>query len=552
MTQAVSSPSHLASETEPTPQQQESPVTLLRDVRVPNGQRIVFIAGLLAFGALLWAARGVQFYQGEWQFVTSSPSAASVPSLIYRALLEGFSLRTHLPEEVVLLAEHVVATVLLFRVVRRRSGDLLALGAAGLLLVLGWGSASIVSCCAGQYVGSVVFGLIAFDLLDSRAGFSWRIPAAAVALVLSLGCSALGLAFVAAVAVQVLLEPDRLRRSLAPLIPAAASAAWFAVAGRYLPFGVNPLSGPGFALLAGFTGYGVASAGTAAAGFGSQLSGWPVLVSLVVIVGLAAFGSWRRLDSRVLSALAGLGVTFITAGLAQQATLERNEAGANRYVYVAVTLLVLLITAAVARLRWRPLVVFAVVAFSCIGIIGNAGAFRAWLTFYDNRTALENVALRTVNAIRLAPDLDRKAPVDRVYAPGIHVGSFFTAERTFGAPVPPGGSLAGLAAAHGLVVDDVLRQVLASGLRLTAGPGASSCKPTGTRSFQVASGTSRTLYVLGEGTMTLSLGWAADPMPAATYRVEAGLWTLHVPNVGVTGFKWRVVIASATAGLSAC
>src|SRR5262249_54069844 len=161
-----------------------------------------------------------------------------------------------------------------------------------------------------------------------------------------------------------LLEPGRLQRIAAPLLPVLALVVWYVVAGRAQGFGVNPLSGTGFSLLAGFAGYGVAAAGTAASGFGSALTGWPVLVALVIEAGRGLFGWWRRLESTVLGASAGIGAAFITAGLAQQQIIERNEAGANRYMYVGVAMLLLLVTSAVARLRWRPVVAFAVIAFA--------------------------------------------------------------------------------------------------------------------------------------------------------------------------------------------
>ena len=86
--------------------------------------------------------------------------------LIYGALLSTVGIRSYLPYMAVLLALHGANVLLLFEVVRRRAGDLVALAAAALLLVLGAGWENLLWAFQISFVGSLACGLGVLLALD--------------------------------------------------------------------------------------------------------------------------------------------------------------------------------------------------------------------------------------------------------------------------------------------------------------------------------------------------------------------------------------------------
>jgi len=367
---------------------------------------------------------------------------------------------------------------------------------------------------------------------------------------LSVACSGFGLAFVAAVLVQVLLEPDRRSRLGVALLPAFAYLTWYLVVAR--GYGLHDASSraveasrlpaPGPWLLARYVAYGLGAAGVAAAGvIGDPTKiGWPVYAFLLLTAGVVIVGSWRRIDGRLLGAAAGLIVLNITTGFIRVQEFGVAQAGANRYMYPAVVLLLLLTTAVVARVRWRPLVGAVAAGLVAVAVIGNVAAFGGVITQLNGSSAAVNAQLRTINAARNSPDLDRQAsfPWD-----GIVVGAFLADEYRYGSPVPMV-SLAKLRSSPSTEVDVALRTILSPGLRLTPASGATACSRRHVTDFRLVSGGTRTISVTGAGMMAVQLGWTAAPATAQTFAVHTGLWTLRVPDVGSKGFPWHVILGA--------
>src|ERR1700674_1740118 len=148
------------------------------DVRLSLMARILFGLAALAFAVVLYLTSYANFFWDEWDFVTQvrpwkldlfllphNEHWSAIPILVWKLLFIVVGLRSHIPYEAVLLATHVAAVVLLFTLIRRRSGDLPAFAAALTLLVLGSGSTNIVWAFQLGFVGSVAFGLLAMLLL---------------------------------------------------------------------------------------------------------------------------------------------------------------------------------------------------------------------------------------------------------------------------------------------------------------------------------------------------------------------------------------------------
>ena len=151
----------------------------------------------------------------EWRLdlilISHNGHWSTIPILIWKVLFVLVGLRSHAPYEAAALAVHVMAVLLLFTLIRRRSGDLPAFAAATTLLVFGSGGENIVWAFQIAWVGSVAFGLLAMLLLDGSPPFPGRVFPASAAVLCSLMCSSVGLVFVGALSVELALDPKRRR-----------------------------------------------------------------------------------------------------------------------------------------------------------------------------------------------------------------------------------------------------------------------------------------------------------------------------------------------------
>jgi hypothetical protein len=256
----------------------------LADVKVRNTDRLALGLGVCTFVGWLWVSRSFGFWFDEWDFVLHQPTGAgayflphnehwsTLPIVVYQVLLGTVGMHSHIPYMAALLLFHVGTAMLLFRIIRRRAGDVLALIGMALLLIFGWGVDDFLWAFQIGFLGPAFFGLIAIDQLDAR---EWRLArgiGVAAALVVSVASSGIGLAFVIAAAATLLL--DRSRRARLWLIgpPLVTYLAWYATVGASRVSPIDALlSVSTFTGLGGFVAYGVGAVGAAIAGVGT---GW--------------------------------------------------------------------------------------------------------------------------------------------------------------------------------------------------------------------------------------------------------------------------------------
>ena len=213
-------------------------------MRIRHARIIVAAGAAIAALAILLLSRNFNFYFDEWDFILAAPDwtwlsflqphnehPVVIPKLIYAALLNTFGLHVYWPYMAVLLALHATNAFLLFELVRRRSGDLIGVAAAALMLVLGAGWENLLWAFQMTFVGSVTCGLGALLALQRLSG--QRGIAAVVALTTaSILFSGIGLFFAVAVAAQMAIDKDR-RRDLMWLAPiAVALVIWYVTLGR--------------------------------------------------------------------------------------------------------------------------------------------------------------------------------------------------------------------------------------------------------------------------------------------------------------------------------
>src|SRR5258706_6677455 len=173
----------------PTPPGDRSPASgrsvKAADVRVPNARLFVIAAAVAGCAVILWLSRTFNFYFDEWTLILPSDTAwtaylqphnehpAILLKLIYAVLLATVGMRSYLPYMAILLALHATTAVLLFEVVRRRAGDVIAIAAALLLLVLGAGWENLLWAFQIGFVGSMACGLGALLAIGAATPRMW-------------------------------------------------------------------------------------------------------------------------------------------------------------------------------------------------------------------------------------------------------------------------------------------------------------------------------------------------------------------------------------------
>ncbi len=414
-------------------------------VRIPVARLVVAVVAAVVCLVILFATHGYNFYFDEWDYILAAPDwtwtsylqphnehPSMIPRLIYAALLNTVGLRSYVPSMAVLLFLHAVNVVLLFELVRRRSGDAVAMGAAALLLVLGAGWENLLWAFQMAFVGSVTCGLGALLVLEgprSRA----RLAAAVGLTTASVMFSGIGLFFLAAAAVRLGASRDRRRDVLWLGPPVLAIVAWYLAYGR----GGAPQNPPptlhNVVLLPGYLLWG---AGEAAAGVIGE-GGWWGPPALLAAVAIVAWTWWRkRPDGLALGAAAGLVSMYLVTGLAR-AQFGYDQSGAGRYVYEGAIFWILLLSDAARDLpwrgTWRPALAACLflVCFNSAALLFEFGAAKAV------QMQREGADLQALDAARNDPCLKPGASPDLLVTAQISAQLYYRAVDRYGDPAPP-------------------------------------------------------------------------------------------------------------------
>ena len=416
-------------------------------VQVPRARLIVGAASAAVALAILLLARNFNFYFDEWDFVLNAPDwtwlsflqphnehLVALPRLIYVLLLNTVGLRAYWPYMAVLLALHAANAFLVFELVRRRSGDLVGIGAAALLLVLGAGWENILWAFQMTFVGAVTCGLGALLALQRLTGR--RALATTVALTTaSVLFSGIGLFFFVAVAVQMAMEPAR-RRDLVWLVPTAvALAVWYLTLGRTGAPVTPPATAMNLVTAPLYVLWGLGEGAAAIIGEGA----WWGPVALVAAGGVVAW-SWQRRkpDGFALAVTAGAlglyGLTALTRGQFGYA-----QSGSGRYVYEGAIFWLLLLGDAATSLPWRGTWRPAIVALVFLACFNSAALLFEYGTAKTVQMQREGADLQALNSLRGDPCLKPDASPDELVMPYLdRAGLYYRAVDLYGDPAPSG------------------------------------------------------------------------------------------------------------------
>jgi hypothetical protein len=330
-------------------------------VHVPRARLIVAVSAVFVAVTLLWLSRNYTFYFDEWTFIQTAPDWTWLtylqphnvhPSMLFRlayaGLLDTVGLRSYVPYMGINLALHALNVVLLFEVVRRRNGELVALVSAALLAVLGAGWEDLLWAFQLAWLASVALGLVMLLLLEQPPKRGGAALVAGVATA-SLMFSGVGLIFVVAAIVRLAATPAR-RSELVWMVPVViAAAAWYVALGNWSDSPTPQPTTVNVVLIAAYVAWGLGAAAAGLIGAG----GWVGPVALVLAAAAVAW-TWSRQppDPVALGVGAGLLTFYLVAGVAR-ANIGYQQAGASRYIYEGSLLWILLLADAARHLPWH-------------------------------------------------------------------------------------------------------------------------------------------------------------------------------------------------------
>jgi hypothetical protein len=533
----------------------------LRSARIRGCVVLVVALTAISCGAVLYLGRRFDFYYDEWSWLLNSPKWtlsdyfkphnehwSTLPRLIYKLILAIGGAHSYLPFLATLLALHGLVVVLLFYVIRRRSGDVLALAGAMMLVLLGRGWEDLLWAFQIGFVGSVAFGLLALLLVDRPAAGAVSAVFASVALLASIMSSGIGLFFWLLVGVDLALSPSRRRLLGVLLLPGVAYVIWQIGPGRTgLSSHRFPFSMEAVVQLVGYvpSGVGSAMAGLFSFGDAERLLAFGAVTALLAVQfwRCGVRGSWIAPAVAVVAEYAVIGLV--------RAQYGNLQATAPRYIYVGAIFLVLLLTA-IARDLPRTGVVMGLLAVMVISVVGHdVVVLRAAAHARNAIFSVQDSELESVYAVQNSPGLDRSAVIDPVLMPGVTVKAYLDNRALLGSPLPqrPFGNLPpGPASA----VNAALRNVLPfriSGISADRRLDGEFCTPTvgGVAESTVAAKQGHALVVRSDYPGTVSIaewveGPIGGPQPTSSVMVQPGQALLLEPAASGFDLTWRVRI----------
>ncbi len=390
----------------------------------------------------------------------------AIPALIGQIMLNVFGMDSARPEQFLLIAFLLVTAALFYVYVRRRVGPWLALFATVLILFLGPAWEVLLWPFEITFLGPIMFGLamlLALEREDNRGD-----ALACLFLALGLGFSNLGVAFLPAAAVAILLGPRErwLRRSYVFIVPGLLFAAW------YLGWGAdaeshmslrNVLASPRFVADSAAISVGALSGlgtNTGVAGGVDLIWGRVLLVALVF--GLA-YRQWR-LPTGIYRWLWPIAAATATNWLLTAFNLfPGRDPAASRYQYAGAVFVLMIVANLLKDYRPDRRVLIAGAVLTALAVGPNLVALKNGSTALEQQavltrsnTAALEIASRTADPnFQLTPEIAGTPSLINIYA-----GAFEEATEEFGSPAYSESELEAAPAEGRRFADVVLGQAL--------------------------------------------------------------------------------------------
>jgi hypothetical protein len=353
-----------------------------------------------------------------------------VPLALYDAMFNVFGLVADVPYRIVVTALVLLSGGLFFALVRRRVGDLMALPPTLLLLFFGSGWETTITAIRIPSLIAVAAGLgtlLVLERRDLRGDV-----AAAVLLTVAIASHPIGLSFLAAAGVLVVVRPspERWRTAWVLAIPAAVFGAWWLFlrapnTASFAPTGVSDIVHFAVDSWTSITAHVSGLAGLIDQPTFDQTIAQVAAAALAAAIIAAVVIWWRRVPATFWAALVAFVVLASSTRLSPGGFLRSPDE--VRYLYPEGVLLLLLVmeAAAIARLRAWAALGFAVVLL--LGLVYNVGQLRDGGGI---ARATSQEALGNYSAYEIAG-----SPLDESYKPGDFAPSarqYVEAARAYG------------------------------------------------------------------------------------------------------------------------
>jgi hypothetical protein len=391
---------------------------------------------------LLLLGSSFTFYSDEWVVVLLRPGFSAdtilgphnehlvaLPIVAYKALIAAFGLESQFPHRLLLVSSVLALAAVVFAYVRERAGNVLALLAAAMLLFLGPAWEDLLWPFQVAFMGALAAGVGA--LLALERDTPPRNLLAALLLVLSISISDLGLPFLLAATIIVLLR----RRPIQLWIPGISGilfAAWWLSYGHEASSNVslsNVARSPAYVLDS------ISNGLASIAGMGRPLAspadafpwGRPLLVLAVAATCIWLLRGGRP-SSRVLAvAAAGMTFWFLTAA----SYIPGREPQVSRYQLVTCTFLILIAAEFFRPVRIGPAGLGLISAIALMAIGSNLGELREGYRFMEARSTYAKASLGAleIGRARFPAELQLVESISRDPAlAGVFAGAYY--ERT--------------------------------------------------------------------------------------------------------------------------
>ncbi len=394
---------------------------------------IFAIAAGIAGVALLALGQGLTFFADEWAVIEGraldldsflrpfNEHWLGTTIVVYRLMLSLFGLGSYVPYLVLLVALHIVVASEVFVLVRRSAGPAGGLAAGVLMLFFGSGFENLFWAMQIGFVGAATLGFGAMLLLDGVPSRRQAVAATAL-LTVAVTTSGLGLVFVAAVGLELLVDRKRRDGIYAAVVPAAIYLVWYVALGRSgVATARNPFTLEALSQVPAFVIQGVGAAGGAVSGLGPVIGlALPIAVVAIAVWRLA---TGRGIPARAVGCLGGIVVLYVLTGLVR-AQLVADAALYTRYTYFAGPLLLV----ALGALLGPDLRAFHGSPRLRLVLVAGAGSLLALALTWNVRLLIEGRAifleraertraLVTVGLSGLEPEIERDRTLILVPSP---------------------------------------------------------------------------------------------------------------------------------------
>jgi hypothetical protein len=318
-----------------------------------------YVALAAAAVALVVLNQHQWFIGDEWSFIAQRKAGdllsphnghwTSLPLLVFRGLDTLFGLGSYRPYVLVLIVAHLIATHLLWRVMRRSGvAPGLATGLCAIFALLGAGYENLLWAFQISFVGALALGLAFLLLTDHDGGIGRLDRLGWLAGLATMMCSGVALTMIGVVGLNAVMRRGWKTGFIIVGPPLGAYLLWSWGWGWRAVGSDADLSLPVLLQLPGYVWKGLTA--TFAQSVGHDGGGPALLLCFLIWVARVPTGIGHRKDDLNLACAAGAVSLFLIAALVRLGNYTVEQSQSSRYLYLSAALLLPLVGSALSSL----------------------------------------------------------------------------------------------------------------------------------------------------------------------------------------------------------